>query len=422
MRNLIFTIVALSLTLTMALSGSAVAGSCDPASTTDDMQSLHQAQANPYLFQFESGATWELCWHIDKHTGLTISRVFYGAPGERPLQVFDAASLGQVLFKYDEDTDARHVLVENGFGGENYSSVNNDCEGGEVIAGFNSENICQRVRDLNHLTRARNHKSIRRHEVSLHARSHIGTHVFEQIWRFSEDGEISPALSFSGVINRFTSDDRYGVKLRADHSFASSATLLVNWRLDFNINGTSNNDLIHEIDFIPTVSDGAKRTIVVKPITAETSRSIKSEYFRGWRVSDSDYSSGENTGASATTRVGYYLDPQDSGFRFNSKAQAWSQFDFFVTKRRECEKVSSANSSISPGCAADLDSFVSGESVSGADSVVWFSVSRHFTPRREDYPVISAREFGFKLIPFDWSAYTPFSPPVETTADVAGQR
>lgn len=408
--------------LWLLLPATTFAASCDHAIESDDQQNLHSAQANSYFYQFESGATWELCWHIDKHAGLVVSRVFYGAPLARAIQVLDAASIGQVMFKYDEDTHATHLLSEYGFGGENILPMYNDCEYGESVAGIGDKQICQRVRDINHLTKVRNGAPLRRHEVSLHARSRIGTHIFEQIWRFSEDGEISPALSMSGTINRFTNDARYGVRLQQASLYAASAALLVNWRLDFNINGTARNDLIDEIEFLPSVTGAAKQTISVKPITSEAARTTNSESFRGWRVSDSDLSSGDGSGAAGITRVGYYLDPQSSGYRYHMQSQPWSQFDFFVTNRRECEKLSSANNALNANCAADLHSFVNSESLQDKDPVVWFSLSRNFMPRLEDSPAISARVIEFKIIPFDWSAHTPFNPPLDTSATSAGTK
>jgi hypothetical protein len=59
-------------------------------------------------------------------------------------------------------------------------------------------------------------------------------------------------------------------------------------------------------------------------------------------------------------------------------------------------------------CADNLSEFTNAESLINKDVVTWFSVSRNFTPRREDYPSIITRSIGFKIIPFDWSAYSPF--------------
>ncbi len=403
--------------LFFALSGSANAMNCNAG--VDDHLGLHESEATQFQFQFESGATWELCWHIDQHAGLVLSRVFYGAPAQPPVQVFDALSLGQILYKYDQDVEATHLLSESGLGSRHHLlATTADCEGGELIVGINDQGICQRFHQINHMTWVRRSESIKRHEVSLHARSRIGSQYFEQIYRLSEDGEITPSVVYSGRISRYTNDPRFGIKLGDSEQYAASASLLLNWRLDFNIAGTPNNDQVDEIEFIPSGTDAVERSISITPIGTETRRTIHSESFRGWRISDAEYSSGESNGAEATTRVGYYLDPQGAGYRYVSRSHPWSQFDLFVTARRACEKLASGNDHVNATCSGSLDTFTNDEDLSSVDTVLWFSVGRHFTPRLEDYPAISAMEIGFKLVPFDWSAYSPFNPPLEESAAV----
>ena len=183
---------------------------------------------------------------------------------------------------------------------------------------------------------------------------------------------------------------------------AASATLLVNWRLDFNLNGTPLNDRVDEFEFL--LSDAAEplRSINVLPLDKEAMRRVAPESFRGWRISDQQ---------SGVDRTGYYLDPQGAGYRYISHNHDWTRFDFFVTDRHQCEQFSSANHSINSGCGAGLDAFVDNEAVD--DTVVWYSVSRHFTPHAEDYPAISATELSMAIVPFDWSARSTFSPAVE---------
>lgn len=393
--------------------GMVKAAACDAnlQSLTGQLSELHNTEATSLQYQFDSGARWELCWHIDEHAGLVLSRVFYGAPAEQLRQVLDAASLGQILFKYDEDINATHLLSESGLGGDQTLSADqSDCQSGEIVSGVNSERICRRVRQINHMTRVRHSESIRRHELSLHAWSRVGGHLFQQIWRLSEDGEIKPSILFSGTINRFTSDPRFGIKLDDSNRYAASATLLYNWRLDFNINGTPANDKVDEIEFLPVVTDVVKREIKIQHLSTEAMRNTDREKFRGWRISDAEQSSGTGSGATATTRIGYYLDPQSAGYRNSSEKHQWAQYDLSVTARHPCEKIASANTRINPGCTDSLDEYVNEESLEDTDVVVWFSVSQHFTPRLEDFPAITATEAGFKLIPFDWSANSPFSP------------
>jgi len=405
--------------LLVALPGVSNAAICNAVTGSETglhNQGLHEAEATPFQFQFESGASWEMCWHIDEQAGLVLSRVYYGGPTERPRQVLDAASIGQILFKYDEDTDASHLLSQTGLGGSQFNSASvDDCINGELLAGVDGVQLCQRTRNVNHLTQARRTQALRRHEISLHARSVIGTHQFEQVWRFSEDGEITPTVLFSGSINRYTNDARYGVKIDSEDHYASSAVMLVNWRLDFNIDGTADNDRVDEIEFNPYETD--KRKISITPLDREAARKTNAVDFRGWRISDAEVSSGESSGTSATTRVGYYLDPQSAGFRYVSNDTPWTMFDFYVTEQSDCERLSSFNNSVANGCDASLTEFVNDAPLGNADIVTWFSVSRHFAPQLHDTPAISTREISFKLVPFDWSQRSPFALLIEPDTD-----
>lgn len=417
---MIRTLIALSL-LVSSLLQVAEASSCNAVDIDTDstVPRLHTAEASPLAFQFDSGATWELCWHIDPQAGLVISRVFFAAPSEHPRQILDAASIGQILFKYDEDPRETQLLSEYGLGGpQTLLSDGLRCENGELLSGINNQQICQRVRYLNPLTKVRRSQTKPRHEMTLHAWSQIGTHLFQQLWRFSEDGEITPSVIFSGQISRYTSDAGYGIRIDDTNRYASSATLLVNWRLDFNVNGTPANDRVDEIEFRLADTETTARAINISNIENEVMRTTERESFRGWRISDADQPSGDGI-----NRVGYYLDPQGAGYRYLSQNHQWSEFDFFVTRRHPCERHSSGNHLVYKECNDGLDTFVDNESLADADIVVWYSVSRHFIPRLEDYPAIAATELGFALIPFDWSSYSMFSPAVEMFDDrpLAGQ-
>ena len=386
-----------------------LAASCDAVDNQGDPATpqLHTAEANPLQYQFDSGATWTLCWHIDPAAGLVLSRVFYGAPSEPARQVLDAASIGQILFKYDEDTVDNQLLSEHGLGRPDTLPSNTaECEDGELLAGFNGQQICQRIKYRNPLTKVRRSESKPRHELTLHAWSRIGTHLFQQLWRLSEDGEIRPAVSFSGRIGRYTNDANFGVPVNDSSLYASSATLLVSWRLDFNLNGTPNNDQVDELEFRLADPSEPARDRNTLNLNTESKRRVEPESFRGWLISDSENSI--NTSGEASGNVGYYLDPQSSGHRYISHNHEWSQYDFAVTNRHACEKLSSSNNIVNSECADSLSTFVNNEPLN--DAVVWYSVSRHFTPRPEDYPAISATELSFALVPFDWSSHSTFSP------------
>jgi len=285
------TLTQICVILLTLLPGLVKAAACEttPEPLSGQLRELHNTEATHLQYQFDSGARWELCWHIDEHAGLVLSRIFYGAPAEPLRQVLDAASLGQILFKYDEDINASHLLSESGLGGDrSLSPEPSQCQNGAVVSGAKGKQICRRVRQINHMTKVRHSDSIRRHELSLHAWSQLGGHLFQQIWRLSEDGEIKPSIMFSGTINRYTSDPRFGIRLDDSNRYAASATLLYNWRLDFNINGTPANDQVDEFEFSPVVTNVVKRELKIQHLSIETMRPTDREVFRGWRISDAE--------------------------------------------------------------------------------------------------------------------------------------
>lgn len=363
-----------------------------------------------FTHQFDSGARWDLCWHIDERAGLTISNIYYAAPTESSTKVMESASVAQILFKYDEDLQAEHILSAEGLGGKNHLPPNSiNCPAGENQLAGNGAGICTRLRDSNTMTSVRRSEAIRRHELSLHAFSNVNAKTYEQVWRLSEDGQITPAVRVSGELDRFTHNIAYGTAITETGPLASNASMLFTWRLDFNIGDTPNNDIVEQIDFVPHVSNVVRRSITTTPLSVESFHKVDRTQFRGWLIRDTELSSGP----AGTTRMGYYLDPQSAGFDFVDRNNNWALFDFSVTRHQACEMLASGNASDEPDCGNSLDQFVNGASLENQNPVVWFSLARQLLPKSEDFPVITTREASFKLIPFDWSASTPFTPLIQ---------
>ncbi|MBX2886103.1 MAG: hypothetical protein KTR32_39475 [Granulosicoccus sp.] len=384
--------------------------------STPFMQSAGQTPStedgaeNWFQHEFASGARWQLCWRVHPVTGLGVSQVSYAAPGESMRQVLDKATLAQVLIKYDDESQDNAVLPIPGLGGDNAITANSLlCQSGNVLTSTTGQHICQSVRDKNSLTTTRRTASLRRHELTLSARSEVDTLLIDQRWHFSEDGQISPEIQLSGELSRFTRASEYGSPVGLSQVLATNASLLYTWRLDFNINGTAENDLIESIEFVPFETDVVRRTINRSEIETESLHNVNAEQFRGWLISDADVSAGN----SGHTNIAYFLDPQTSGYRFVSRTKNWATFDLAVTKRKECEQYPSQNnlvtSNASDTCGNSLDDFVNGESLINEDSVIWFSLSRQLLPKKEDLPVLQPRRAHFVLTPFDWSAHSRFS-------------
>ncbi len=383
-------------------------------SVSGNQTQITQVQPDSFTHEFESGARWEFCLSFDTHNGLVINNLSYGAPNEPLLEVLREASLGQILFKYDEDIEGSHVLSDNAIGTTDLLQAGPGfCDNGDLLSvpgPTTDSNICRRQRELNTMIQMRNVTPLPRHEMSLHSWSQVGTFIYQSIWRFSEDGEITPALHLQGRLSRFTADRRYGTPVAGNERLASNATVVANWRLDFNIGGDTSPDVIEEIEFPGLAGvDALRRPLVSREVTNESFRRVDRDLFRGWLIRDSQISAIEN----GTTRIGYYLDPQTSGYSYQSRRYNWPSFDVAVTRANHCERLASFNTGRADGCAISLDFYTNGEVLSNQDSVVWFSLARHLVPRSEDSPAIGSLAAEFKMIPFDWSRYTPFNPPID---------
>jgi len=336
-----------------------------------------------YNYQFDSGARWSLCWHMEQTSGLTLTQVHYAAPNEPMRQVLQQASLGQILLKYDEQTSYRHLLSDTGLGGTNVLDPSgNFCSDGELLNSSveADETICVKQRDLNLMIQLRQETPIRRHQVSLHSWSSIDNFIYQTLWQLSEDGEILPVIEVSGQLARFTDDSRFGSPV-GNNRLASNATFLFNWRMHFNIDGDESRDIVEEIQFPFNVTNIVRRPFTSRVIETETFRDVDREQFRGWLISDSVASSAvDNT---LDTRIGYFLDPQPSGFSYISRRHNWALFDLALTRSRSCEQLASINvqnPNNEPACAGNLDFYTDGESLDGAQIVAWYSLARHLTP------------------------------------------
>lgn len=391
--------IAILLLISLLSHSSAMAMSCPKPES--------MSSATAFMHQFDSGARWEFCWHIDERAGLTISNLHYGPPAEASTKILESASLAQILVKYDEDANAEHVLSGTGLGGQNHmlpSSIS--CQAGDTLLDNSGSGVCAGLRDLNILTSVRRSAALRRHELSIQALSRVGTHIYEQVWRFSEDGEITPSVRVNGELSRFTNNQQYGTAVTNTGPFAANATLLFTWRLDFNIGGTPNDDIVEQLEFVPYVSNVVRRSMTTRTLDIESFHKVHRTRFRGWLIRDTNISSGAN----GTTHIGYYLDPQSSGFDYVSRRNNWALFDLAITREQPCERFASGNSNKTHNCDDSLDQFVNGETLTNQNPVVWFSLARQLLPKSEDFPAITTREARFKLIPFDWSASTPFTP------------
>lgn len=199
-------------------------------------------------------------------------------------------------------------------------------------------------------------------EFVLVSEMEAGWYRYISEWRFHADGMIRPRFGFSAVENPCVCNLHY------HHAY---------WRFDFDI-GTSSNNVIREFN-----DPGGWQVI-----RFETSRPRDPARNRRWRV--------ENL----LTGEGYEVIPGPTdGTASNSADWPYGRGDVWLLQYKGAEHDDGRNCTGGPGCAteADIDRFVNGELIEGADVVMWYGA--HFT---HDPAAHSGHLVGPLLRPINW--------------------
>lgn len=360
---------------------------------------------------FDSGASWSACAHIDPLAGLVLSKLRYRAPGDRARSVLDSIKLGQLLLHWhDEDQPELRIggLSDDtrGLGGVATVELSNrTCDGSLASAGTAEDTpsanvLCTRERPTGLLARYVGRPALQGETWDVFAVARQGLLTWRLGLAFGEDGRLDPSIELSGHGER-----------------ASGATILATWRLALDLD-TDADDVVEEFDFTLDETLGNRRPMSIRTLETESFRKVNRERFRGWRISD------------LQSGAGFYLDPLDSAQSWSDRSRDWARFDLALTREKACEQRADANrprsaavapapstpapatptaaTTVEADCGDTLDAFVNGEPLNGARTVLWFSRTRNWLPRPEDRPFVSSLPIGMELIPFDWTAASPF--------------
>ncbi|MFK7889628.1 MAG: hypothetical protein AB8B63_02340 [Granulosicoccus sp.] len=346
---------------------------------------------------FSSGAQWTLCAEVNASHGLTLSKVRYRAPGDTSRSVLHLAHLGQILMHYHDQLDALPLILNPPGNRHRLLPITeNNCDGERLIEQAGIARLCSRIEDNIFLSK---YATI----PALHSKNWELSTVLQREFltlavsvTFSEDGVITPAISFSGISADYGSNPLYAQTLNGSTLAVTRTTILATWRLVFDLD-TPAFDKVEQYEFPLLTARSNRRPMQVRPFAREILANINRENFRGWRIRDPD-------------GPGYYLDPSNSGFDYRSQEYNWAQFDLAVTRFKACEQYATNNSALaeSSACGRNLDNFINGETLQGAQPVLWFTQSRTLDPSNEDWPIIRNFRQSFSLMPFDWTTFSPF--------------
>lgn len=345
---------------------------------------------------FASGAAWTLCARTDEQHALEVSQVHYRAPGDTSRSVLDIAHIGQILIHYHDETAARAQINTEQMPRQIHMTASN-CGGELLLQDAANATLCSRIEDNRTLAKFAQTPSLQSQRWELSSALQREGLVWVISIAFTEDGQITPALSLSGRARQSDGAPAFVAALPESNRQLARATILSTWRLAFNLDDGAA-DTVQQFEFALDSARGNRRPMQVSQFDTEALATVNRTNFRGWRVSD-------------PAGPGYYLDPSNSGFSFTGSTYNWARFDVALTGFKDCERYALNNEVMvndAADCGTSLDDFVNGETLVDTQPVLWFSQSRTLNPTNEHWPVISHVHQSFTLLPFDWTSTSPF--------------
>ncbi|MCK5829041.1 MAG: hypothetical protein KAH20_01935 [Methylococcales bacterium] len=350
---------------------------------------------------FSSGSEWSLCWNEEIKQGVVLSNVKFATPGNNLTSVLAEASVSQIQTDFDDGSPQLFSVTTNGLGDSSLVNLSSpDCAGGQLIRNdSNKAVLCQKTKSMGYIWK--NGAQHRQGEfLELFSISKANSINYIVSWRLYENGVFEPAIGMSGVLSKFGSNSVYGWPVADNSRIATSFTNHYFWRLDFDIDASGDNDLLEQIESIPS-ADNLKKSKVITPIQTEKALSANPVNKVFWRVRD---------GSQQNSNVGfisYELGLLNYAHQAKgNNSEPWLNNDLFVTLYNPCEQFAVKNSTQN-GCAENVSQFVSGQNINQKDIVTWYRASYHHLPRDEDIGQVVTRWISLKLIPRDWSSSNP---------------
>ena len=344
---------------------------------------------------FPSGAAWDMCWQTSTAEGVVLSNVYYTTPAGLRRRVLGSASIAQIQTDYDDGSSSNLLSSSAGLGSALQTLGNQHCPGGTLHSSGGRAVLCSAERPRGYVLK---HPDVMKQGklLELVSLSVLDNRNYAVRWHFYDSGIIDPAIGLSGSLPKTGGTATYGWPVTAENVIASAFTDHYFWRMDFDLADNAANDVVEEFSSFP--SNGRLEKIrVLNPLTVESARSNDWENKRWWRIRDGSVTNGNNG------YISYELITLNHIHQSNGNlGQSWLASDIFFTRYKDCERLATNNPT--NGCGGNVSTFVNGESINGADVVVWYRLSYHHLPRDEDVSRIPIRWSGFELLPRDWSA------------------
>jgi hypothetical protein len=297
--------------------------------------------APPHRIDWPAGQpVWSLCWvSPDDSSGIDGSGLELRDVSYKGLRVLRRAGLPLLNVDYDPGgcgsyRDWQHGLIEFDAEGTRPSPIHNyieatrpprtmcdqpDMEGGN-FTGVAAEKLPE--------------------QLVLTTQLQSGPYRYTQKWIFRLDGSIDARIAFTARV------DPCNVKPHNHHGY---------WRLEFDIGGDA-------ADYLEEATENSAAALSWKRVLTETSHHGNSIRGGAWRIQ------------SSTAQRGYEIvsGPQ------NGHADAWAGADAWTLKFHPDELDDGGARQGPAGSAVQLDRYLNGESVDGANLVLWVhATDRH---------------------------------------------
>jgi primary-amine oxidase len=244
----------------------------------------------------------------------------------------------------------------------------------------------------------------------------VGNYEYGFYWYFYEDGMIQHEVKLTGIMQTMAvapgEQPQYG-SLIAPQLAAPNHQHLFNFRLDFDIDGTTNSVYEVDVEAVPTGTDNPfANAFVTRPTLlareSEAQRVVDPARSRTWKI----------VNPARRNRVGepvaYKLIPGSTPTLLASPDSSIGRRATFATKNLwvtpyapdemrgagEYPNQHAGGSGLPEWTAADRP-------IDDTDIVVWYTFGVTHVPRPEDWPVMPVEYAGFTLVPFGFFDRNP---------------
>lgn len=345
---------------------------------------------------FSSGAAWDMCWEIRDQEGLVLSEIHYKAAGKARRRILGEAGLSQIQVEYDDGSPSEFLVTDNGLGDSRLQTLNSSMCAGKLHKEGDRNVVCEAYGPAGYIYRYKGGARRQGDKLEVYSVSAIDAREFIVRWSFLENGSMEPAIGIAGQFNKITTNASAGWRVTNQNKLASSFVNHYFWRLDFDLAGDSENDVIEEIKSVPS-STRLTKTKQTRTLSSETASSFTPAEKKFWRIRDSSVKNSSGKPVSYEMVMLNYAE-QNKG----NSTSPWLKNDLFFTRYTACERFAVKNPD--NNCGSNVSEFVNGESVNAKDIVTWYRLTHHVLPRDEDFSLAVPQWSSFILLPRDWTA------------------